>query len=132
MLVLGRWYFWPSRNTTMYFRHIVLGIATIAATCPAIAAAASPQYTALNACASALATKIAAPGSAAPSYKVDYRGSQSESAIEEYYGREYTFYLRAHDPKTGLTVARATCSVDIHGSVSLTTDGSTAALAKIL
>lgn len=118
----------------MYFRHIVLGIATIAATCPAIAAAASPQYAALNACAGALAAKIAAPGSAAPSYKVDYRGTQSESAIEEYYGREYTFYLQAHDPKTGLTVARATCSVDVHGSViSLTTEDSTAAaLAKIL
>jgi hypothetical protein len=105
----------------MFFRHIVISIAAIAAVSPAIALA-SPQDAALNACASALAAKIAAPGSAAPSYKVQYRGSQSGSAIAEYYGREYTFYLRANDAKTGLMLARATCSVDPRGAVSLNTD----------
>jgi hypothetical protein len=117
----------------MYIRNIVLCIATSAAIAPSLAAAASPQNIALNACASALAAKVASPGAAAPSYKLDFRGSQSESAIQEYYGREYTFYLRAHDAKTGLTVARATCSVDAHGSViSLSTDSTAAALAKLL
>lgn len=117
----------------MYIRDIVLSIATIAVISPSITTAASPQNVALNACASALAAKVAVPGAAAPSYKVDFHGSQSESAIQEYYGREYTFYLRAHDAKTGLTVARATCSVDSHGSViALTTDATAAALAKVL
>ncbi|HEY2675874.1 MAG TPA: hypothetical protein VGI65_02820 [Steroidobacteraceae bacterium] len=105
----------------MFFRQFAIGIATIASLSPAIALA-SPQDAALNACANALAAKIAAPGAAAPSYKVQYRGSRSESAIVAYYGRDYTFYLRANDAKTGLTLARATCSVDPRGAISLTTD----------
>ncbi|HEY2145550.1 MAG TPA: hypothetical protein VGH12_05725 [Steroidobacteraceae bacterium] len=117
----------------MDIRKLVVSIAAVAAVSPSIAAA-SPENTALNACASAFAVKIASPGAAPPSYKLQYRGGQSETATAEYYAREYTFYLRANDGKTGQTLARATCSVDTHGAViSLTTEGvSAAALAKAL
>jgi hypothetical protein len=61
---------------------------------------------------------VAAPGSRAPEFKLKYRGTQALSAIADYYGgHEYTFYLQAHDTKTGATVARATCTSDTHGTL---------------
>jgi hypothetical protein len=117
----------------MDIRKLFLCAAAAAAISPSIAAAASPQDTALQACASAFAAKIASPGTAAPSFKLQYNGS-AESAVEEYYGHEFTFYLRAHDKKTGVTLARATCSADTHGAVTAlaTTDTRDASLAKTL
>jgi hypothetical protein len=100
----------------MRIRHLTLAAAAIAASSPSISNA-SPQRVALIACASAFATSLAAPGSAAPSYRVEYRGGDSQSALTSYYVREYTFYLQAHHPKSGRTIARATCSVNADGTI---------------
>ncbi len=35
----------------------------------------------------------------------------------QFYTRQYTFYLRANDEKTGSLIARASCSTDSHGAV---------------
>jgi hypothetical protein len=116
----------------MDFRKLFLSAAVIAAISPSIAAA-SPQDDALHACASAFAATIASPGTAAPSFKLQYDGSP-ESAVEQYYGRELTFYLRAHDKKTGVTLARATCTADTHGTITAltTTEARDASVAKTL
>jgi hypothetical protein len=98
----------------MHIRKLALAAAAIAAT-PSISLA-YPESAALNACARAFASSIAAPGSAVPSYKLDYRGAQAQSALANYYGREYTFNLLAHDPKTGVTLASATCSANMRGT----------------
>jgi hypothetical protein len=104
----------------MDIRKLTLAAAASAAISPSISNA-DPQSVALQACARAFATSIAAPGSAAPSYKLDYRGTQAESALASYYSREYTFNLQAHDAKTGVLRATATCSTNKRGtSLALT------------
>lgn len=116
----------------MDIRKLTLAAAALAAIAPSIAGA-NPENVAMKACARAFASSIAAPGSAAPSYTVDYRGGQAPSALGDYYDREYTFYLRAHSPKTGMTLARATCSTDTSGNILALTaeplDSSSPALA---
>jgi len=99
----------------MTIRKLLLTAASIAAICPAISHA-STEATALNACAQAFATSLAS-GSAAPAFKLKYH-SESAGPLADYYGsHEFTFYLQARDPKTGLTLARATCSTDTRGAV---------------
>jgi hypothetical protein len=100
----------------MKFRHIALVAASIAALAPAISNA-SPEKAALNACAHAFASSLAAPGAAVPSYKVAYRDNRFAGSMLEFYTREYTFELNANDIKTGLPIARASCSTDSHGAV---------------
>jgi hypothetical protein len=100
----------------MDIRKLTLAAAASSAICPSISHA-YPESAALNACARAFASSIAAPGSAAPSYKLDYRGAQAQSALAHYYGREYTFNLQAHDPKTGVALASATCSANMRGTI---------------
>jgi len=100
----------------MDIRKLALAAAAGAAISPSIANA-NPENVALQACARAFASSIAAPGSAAPAYKLDYRGAHAQSALAAYYDRQYTFILQAHDPKTGLTIASATCSTDKRGSI---------------
>ncbi len=100
----------------MQIRNLTLAAAAIAAISPSISHA-NPQSVAVNACARAFASSLAAPGSASPSYKVDYRGGDSQSALTSYYVREFTFYLQAHSPKSGRTIARATCSTDMNGTI---------------
>jgi hypothetical protein len=117
----------------MNFRTFFFAAASIAALSPSISQA-STETAALGACARAFAASMAAPGSNAPLFKLKYRSSQAGSAIADYYGgHEYTFYLQAHDPKTGATVARATCTADTRGiQVALTAtplDGAEATLA---
>ena len=73
--------------------------------------------TALNACARAFASSLATPGSTAPSFKVAYRGNLYTGSMLEFYSREFTFDLNAKDPKTGLAIARASCSTDSSGAV---------------
>ena len=81
----------------------------------------STQSEALGACTRAFAASMAAPGSSAPAFKL-IRTSEPESAIDDYYtGHEYTFYLQAHDLRTGATVASANCTADARASqVALT------------
>lgn len=117
----------------MNFRTPLLSAAAIAALAPAISHA-STETAALGACTRAFAASIAAPGSSAPAFKLKYRGGPAESAVADYYGgHEYTFYLQAHDPKTGATLASATCTTDARGTqVALSAapaDGSEATLA---
>ena len=100
----------------MKFRNIALVAASIAALAPAISNA-SPEKAALNACARAFASSLAAPGAAVPSYKVAYRDGRYVGSMLEFYTREYTFDLNANDLKTGLPIARASCSTDSHGAV---------------
>jgi hypothetical protein len=103
------------RNTIMTIRKLLLAAASIAAIAP-VASFASPEDTALKACAQAFATSLAS-ASGAPAFKLKYH-SEPGSAIGDYYqGHEYTFYLRAHDPKTGSTLASATCSANTNGTV---------------
>jgi hypothetical protein len=99
----------------MTIRKLLLTAASIAAICPAVSHA-SPENTALNACAQAFATSLT-PGSGTPAFKLKYH-SESAGAWADFYGsHDFTFYLQAHDPKTGLTLASATCSADTRGAV---------------
>jgi hypothetical protein len=100
----------------MNFRKIALSAATIAALTPAICNA-TPENDAINACARAFATTLAAPGADAPAFKVSYRSGQHFGSMLEFYARDYTFDLHANDRKTGLAVARASCTTDAHGAV---------------
>jgi hypothetical protein len=117
----------------MSFRTFILSAASIAAFLPAVSHA-SPENAALDACVRAFAASMATPGSGAPAFKLKYRSSQPGSAIAEYYsGHEYSFELQAHDPKTGATVARATCTADNRGAqlalATIPLDGRQATLA---
>jgi hypothetical protein len=104
------------RNTIMIIRTLILGAASIAALSPCVSFA-SPENAALDACTRAFAASIAPPGSSAPAFKLKYRGGSVGSSILDYYSsHEYTFYLQAHDPKTGATLASATCTSDMRGT----------------
>jgi hypothetical protein len=90
---------------------------------------ASPERVSVKACAAAFAASIAAPGAKAPGYKLDYRPTFG-SSLADFYPSEYTFTLEARNPKTGLAIARASCSADSRGTVtgiSVTTVDSTLA-----
>lgn len=117
----------------MKIRTLFFAAASIAALAPSLSQA-STENAALGACTRAFAASMASPGSGAPSFKLKYRNTQAGSSIVDYYSsREYTFYLQARDPKSGATLARATCTADTRGSqVALTAtplDGSEATLA---
>jgi hypothetical protein len=113
----------------MTIRKLLLAAASIAAIAPAVSHASEEENAALTACAQAFATSLAS-ASGTPTFKLKYH-SESAGALGDYYrAREYTFYLQAHDPKTGSTLARATCSTDTNGTVvALTATDSTPALA---
>jgi hypothetical protein len=99
----------------MTIRKLLLAAASIAAIAPAASFAAA-EDTALKACAQAFATSLAS-ASGAPAFKLKYH-SEPTSVLSDYYrSHEYTFYLQAHDPKTGSTLASATCSANINGTV---------------
>jgi hypothetical protein len=100
----------------MQSRNLLLTAAILAATSPSLANA-SAQKAGLNACAQAFASSMAAPGTAAPSFKLNYNGTEQAGPLASYYDREYTFYLQAKNPKTGLALATATCSVDTKGTI---------------
>ncbi len=100
----------------MNIRKIPLTVAAIVALSPALSNA-SPEKTALTACAQAFAASLGKPGVAAPAFKIEYRGNEIPGSMVDFYSREYTFALQAHDPKTGLTIARASCASDVRGHV---------------
>lgn len=99
----------------MSIHKIVLAAAAVTALAPAISNA-SVERTSVKACASAFATSIATPG-VTPAFKLAYRSTFGGS-LADFYPTEYTFTLEAHDPKTGLPVARARCSTDARGVVT--------------
>jgi hypothetical protein len=100
----------------MNIRKISLAITAIVAVSPVIASA-SPEDTALKACAKAFAASVAAPGAAAPAYKVSYAQRHFASPVTEFYTHNYTFTLKAQNAKTGTAFASATCSADTRGDV---------------
>ena len=99
----------------MNIRNLFLAASLGAAISPTISHA-SPENEALNACARAFASSIAAGGSSPPSYKLKYPGNQPAGVLADYYQHGYTFYLLANDSKSGAALARATCSTDSHGT----------------
>jgi hypothetical protein len=99
----------------MCIRNLLLAASLGAAISPSISHA-SPENVALNACARAFASSLAAAGSSPPSYKLKYPGNQPAGVLADYYRPDYTFYLLANDSKTGARLARATCSTDSHGA----------------
>jgi hypothetical protein len=100
----------------MDFRKISLAVVAIAALAPAVSNA-SPERAAMDACARAFASSLASPGAAAPAYTVAYRSTQYVGSITEFFPREYTFELHANNKKSGLAIARATCTTNTHGAV---------------
>jgi hypothetical protein len=100
----------------MYLRKIALIAASVAAFSPVISHA-TPEQTALTACSRTFAASLASPGAAAPTYKVVLRPDADMGSVSRFYAREYTLYLRAADRKTGLLLARATCTTDASGTV---------------
>jgi hypothetical protein len=99
----------------MLIRNIIFATATIAALAPAISNA-TPERASLKACAAAFATSLAAPGAAAPAFRVNYRDAV-RGTWADYYPTEFTFTMEAHDAKSGAPIARARCSADNHGVV---------------
>jgi hypothetical protein len=99
----------------MNFHKISLAAITVAALAPAIASA-SPERTALDACASAFASSLSTAGAATPAFKVDYRGVHYTDSVTEMYSRGYSFHLFAKT-RTGARIAQALCETDHHGAV---------------
>jgi hypothetical protein len=100
----------------MNFRKLALAAATLAVLAPAISNA-SPEKAAVDACARAFASSLAVSGGAAPTFKIDYRNGQYSGSMLQFYTRQYTFELHANDRKTGVAVARASCSTNSYGAV---------------
>jgi hypothetical protein len=100
----------------MIFRKIAFAAATLAALAPVVSSA-SPEKSAVEACARAFASSLGTADVAAPPYKVDYRGVQYVQSVAEMYSRGYTFHLWAKSRKTGLPIAQASCETDRHGAV---------------
>jgi hypothetical protein len=100
----------------MNFRQLTFAAAAIAALAPAICNA-TPENDAINACARAFAKTLAAPGADAPAFKISYRSGRNFGSMLEFYTRDYTFDLHVNDRKSGLPIARASCSTDARGEV---------------
>jgi hypothetical protein len=100
----------------MHIRKLSISAALLVVLAP-IAANAGPESAALKTCTAAFASSLAAKGADSPSVKLNYRSSQPASSFAEYYTRDYTFFLKANDPKTGAALARATCSVTTGGAL---------------
>jgi hypothetical protein len=116
----------------MHIRTLLMTV-SLAALAPVVSNAA-PETAALKTCTAAFASSLAA-NRATPTVKLNYRGGQPASALAEFYTRDYTFILNANDPKTGLPLARATCSATTGGallSLSALPTGSTTVLAARL
>ena len=96
---------------------ISVRVAAIVALSPAMAHA-SPEKDALNACAAAFATTLAAPGAAAPTFKVVDGGTHRSASVGDFFARNYTFYLYANCQKTGMQIASASCSTNSRGAVA--------------
>jgi hypothetical protein len=116
MVHMGRWYLWTSRNTVMQSLKLPILAALLVVLSP-IAANAGPESAALKTCTAAFATSLTAKGAGSPSVKLNYRTTQPGSAFAEFYTRDYTFFLKANDPKTGAALARATCSATTGGTL---------------
>jgi hypothetical protein len=100
----------------MRYRIIGLSLAAIASLAPAISQA-STEKDALESCVRTFAASLAAPGAAAPAYRVEYRGNQYVQSLSLIYSHGYTFHLFARNGRTGTSLAQASCETDSHGAV---------------
>jgi hypothetical protein len=115
MVQMGRWYLWSSRNTSMHVRTLLM-TASLAALAPVISNA-GPENAALKTCTAAFASSLSIQGTASPAVKLKYLAGPAASSFAEFYARDYTFTMKANDPKTGLALARATCSATTGGTL---------------
>jgi hypothetical protein len=95
--------------------HLILAVSLVALI-PAVAGAA-PESAALKTCTSAFASSLAANGAPLPAVTLKYRAGQRSSSFADYYTHDYTFFLKANDPKSGSPLARATCSATTGGTL---------------
>jgi hypothetical protein len=100
----------------MRFRLLFPTAAIIAVLSPAISQAA-PESEALSACTHAFESSLATDAASPPVFKLKYAGGQPATAWSNYFAREYTFFLQARDPKTGIARASATCSATAGGNL---------------
>jgi hypothetical protein len=101
----------------MHIRTLLIAAATLAALTPAVSNA-GPESAALKTCTAAFASSLhTAKGTESPAVKLNYHSGAPSSEIAEYYTRDYTFFLKANDPKTGLPMARAQCSATTAGTL---------------
>jgi hypothetical protein len=100
----------------MRFRLLFPTAAIIAALSPAISQAA-PETEALSACTHAFESSLATDAVSPPVFKLKYTAGQPASAWSNFFTREYTFFLQARDPKTGIARASATCSATSGGNL---------------
>jgi hypothetical protein len=100
----------------MNVRRFALLAAAAAVLSPAICNA-TPEREALNACARAFASSLASVGAAPPAFKLVYGSLGDSTSTVQFFARNYTFELHARDPKSGLPIARASCSTDARGGV---------------
>jgi hypothetical protein len=110
----------------MHVRTLLIAVASLAAVAPAVSNA-GPESAALKTCTAAFASSLAVQGAASPAVKLNYRARQASSSFAEFYTRDYTFFLKANDPKTGLALAQATCSATTGGTLLSLSATSTAA-----
>jgi hypothetical protein len=100
----------------MNLRRLGFAVITVAAFSPSMSTA-SPDKDSANACARAFATRIAAQGAVAPTYKLDYKGDRSWGWSGGVLATNYTFDLEARNAKTGVAIARARCSTNSRGTI---------------
>jgi hypothetical protein len=110
----------------MHVRTLLIAVASLASLAPAVSNA-GPETAALKTCTAAFASSLSVRGAASPTVKLNYRDGQASSTFAEYYTHEYTFFLKANDPKTGLVLAHATCSATTGGTLLSLSATSTAA-----
>ena len=88
----------------MHIRTLLIAAATLAALTPAVSNA-GPESAALKTCTAAFASSLkTAKGADSPAVKLNYHSGAPSSEI-------------ANDPKTGLPMARATCSATTAGTL---------------
>jgi hypothetical protein len=100
----------------MNARRFALAVVTAAGVSPLISHA-SPAVDSVNTCARAFAASMAVSGAAPPTYKLRYHVGRLSGSIADYFPTNDTFELEAHDPKTGVVIARARCSTNSRGTI---------------
>jgi hypothetical protein len=101
----------------MHIRTLLIAAASLVALAPAVSTA-GPESAALKTCTAAFASSLKdAKDIGSTVVKLNYHSGAPSSEIAEYYTRDYTFFLKANDPKTGLPMARATCSATTAGTL---------------
>jgi hypothetical protein len=100
----------------MTIRKILISVAALCAIIPALADASEHESMA-QACGHAFAAKLGLAGGAVQNYKLTNLAFDDAGSLEKFYATDYTVDLIARAPKTGATLAKATCLVTRNGTV---------------